>query len=404
MSVQVFQSPSGQVEPLPASPDTNPLSVLSATERLHFEAVHRVARAEVAPLTRQMEMEGRIPAELVAVLARYGFFGVAIPEQLGGSGQSLFEVVLTVEALAQADASVALLVDVHNTLIAGGINQFGRRSQRFHYLPKLAGECIGAFSLSEADSGSDAFALRTTAKRVNGGFALNGSKAWVSGGREAGLFLVFARVSGGGDGPSEAGVTAFLVDRTRDGLTVGPPESKVGLKASSTTALFLKDCFVPEDAVLGEIGGGQRLAMNLLNDGRIGIAAQLVGIGQCALDLAVRYAKERQAFGRKIGANQAVAFALADAATQVETARLLTWNAARLADHGNEVRYAASMAKLTAQRMAESVTSLAIEIHGGTGYTTDCLAEKLWRDAKAGTIYEGTENMQLLTIANGLRL
>ena len=304
MSVQVFQSPSAQIEPLPASRDTNPLSVLSESERLHFGAVHQVAKAEVAPLTRQMEEEGRIPSKLVATLAHYGFFGVAIPEQLGGSGQSLFDVVLTVEALAQADASVALLVDVHNTLIAGAINRFGRRSQRFRYLPKLAGECIGAFSLSEANSGSDAFALRTTARRVEGGFALNGSKAWVSGGREAGLFLVFARVPGGADGTSEAGITAFLVDRESDGLTVGPPESKVGLKASSTTPLFLKDCFVPEEGVLAGVGDGQRLAMSLLNEGRIGIAAQLVGIGQAALDLAVSYVKQREAFGRKIGKNQ----------------------------------------------------------------------------------------------------
>jgi len=194
------------------------------------------------------------------------------------------------------------------------------------------------------------------------------------------------------------------VDRASAGLTVGPPEAKVGLKASSTTPLFLKDCFVAADDVLGEVGKGRRLAMALLNEGRIGIAAQLVGIGQAALDLAVAYAKAREAFGRRIGKNQSVAFALADAAMQVETARLLTWNAARLADQGNETRYAAAMAKLTAQRMAESVTSLGIEIHGGAGYTTDCLAEKLWRDAKAGTIYEGTENMQLTTIAHGLDL
>lgn len=404
MTVQVFQSPSAQIEPLPASPDTNPLSVLTENERLHFAAVHQVSRAEVAPLTRRMETDGRIPPELIRTLARYGFFGVVIPEQLGGSGQNFFDVVLTVEALSRADPAVGLLVDVHNTLIAGAINRFGRRSQRLRYLPKLASECIGAFSLSEAHSGSDAFALRTTASRVEGGFTLNGAKAWVSGGREAGLFLIFARAAAPDDGSPEDGITAFLVDRKSDGLTVGPPESKVGLKASSTTPVFLKDCFVPEDAVLGEAGGGQKLAMSLLNEGRIGIAAQLVGIGQGALELAVSYAREREAFGRKIGKNQAVAFALADAATQVETARLLTWNAARLADQGNEVRYAAAMAKLTAQRMAESVTSLAIEIHGGTGYTTDCLAEKLWRDAKAGTIYEGTENMQLTTIAHGLHL
>ena len=404
MSVQVFQTPLAQTEPLPASLDTNPLSVLSESERLHFGAVHQVAMEEVAPLTRQMEAEGQIPAELVKTLARYGFFGVVVPEQLGGSGQGLFDVVLTVEALARADAAVALLVDVHNTLITGAINRFGRRSQRLRLLPKLTTDCIGAFSLSEAHAGSDAFALRTTATRVEGGFSLNGSKAWVSGGREAGLFLIFARASGGPEAPPGEGITAFLVDRQSNGLTVGPPEAKVGLKASSTTPLFLKDCFVSDDDVLGKVGEGRRHAMTLLNEGRIGIAAQLVGIGQAALELAVSYTKTREAFGRKIGKNQAVAFALAEAATRVETARLLTWNAARLADQGNEIRYAAAMAKLTAQRMAESVTSLAIEIHGGAGYTTDCLAEKLWRDAKAGTIYEGTENMQLTTIAQGLHL
>ena len=239
---------------------------------------------------------------------------------------------------------------------------------------------------------------------MEGGFLLNGSKAWVSGGREAGLYLLFARLAPEAGGDSRDGITAFLVDRASSGLTVGPPEAKVGLKASSTTPLFLKDCFVADDDVLGEVGKGRRLAMALLNEGRIGIAAQLVGIGQAALDLAIAYAKQREAFGRRIGKNQSVAFALADAAMQVETARLLTWNAARLADQGNETRYAAAMAKLTAQRMAESVTSLGIEIHGGAGYTTDCLAEKLWRDAKAGTIYEGTENMQLTTIAHGLDL
>ena len=404
MSVQVFQSPSAQTEPLPANPDTNPLSVLSEDERLHFAAVHQVARAEVAPLTRQMEANGRIPPALINALARCGFFGVVIPEQLGGSGQGFFEVVLTVEALARADGAVALLVDVHNTLVAGAINRFGSRSQRLRYLPKLADECIGAFSLSEANSGSDAFALSTTARREEGGFVLNGAKAWVSGGREAGLFLLFARTSDDVPGSQLSGITAFLVDRASDGLTVGSPESKVGLRASSTTPVLLNDCFVPDDAVLGNVGGGQRLAMSLLNEGRIGIAAQLVGIGQAALELAASYARQREAFGRTIGKNQAVAFALADAATEVETARLLTWNAARLADHGNEVRYAAAMAKLNSQRMAESVTSLAVEIHGGAGYTTDCLAEKLWRDAKAGTIYEGTENMQLTTIAHGLHL
>lgn len=406
MSVQVFQRPTAQSEPIPASPDTNPLSVLSEDERLHFAAVHQIAAAEVAPLSRRMEQEGRIPPELLDTLADCGLFGVAVPEQLGGSGLGLFEVVLTVEALARADAAAALLVDVHNTLIVGAINRFGSRSQRRRLLPPLAGERIGAFSLSEAHAGSDAFALRTTARRAAGGFVLNGAKAWVSGGAEAALFLIFARLAEETEVPPRppGGITAFLVPRETPGLSVGPGESKVGLRASSTTPLFLKDCFVPEQDVLGKAGDGQRLALALLNEGRIGIAAQLVGTGQAALELATAYAKQREAFGRRIGKNQAVAFALAEAALQVEAARLLTWNAARLGDQGNETRYAAAMAKLSAQRMAEAVTSLAIEVHGGTGYTTDCLAEKLWRDAKAGTIYEGTENMQLTTIAHGLNL
>ena len=285
-------------------------------------------------------------------------------------------------------------MDVHNTLIAAAVSRFGSADQRSRFLPGLAEGRIGAFSLSEAHAGSDAFALRTGARRVSGGYLLNGSKAWVSGGREAGLFLIFARVD-------DAGITTFLVERENPGVDIGPPEKKVGLKASSTTPVFLKDAFVPDGDVVGEAGSGRRLAMALLNEGRIGIAAQLVGIGQAALDLAAAYAAERETFGKAIRKRQGVAFALADAAAAVETARLATWNAARLADDGHDLRHAAAIAKLTAQRMAERVTSLGIEIHGGVGYTTDCLAEKLWRDAKAGTIYEGTENIQLLTIASG---
>ena len=403
MSVQVFQDPRSPFEPIPKSRDTNPLTVLSAGERLHYGAAYEVALGEVAPRSREMERAGRIPPDLVETLARYGFFGVAAPEQFGGSGMDFFSVVLAVEALAQADAAVALLVEVHNTLMVGAIDEYGTPEQRFRLLPAVAQDRLGAFSLSEAESGSDAFALRTAARRKGDGFVLNGAKAWVSGAEQASLFLVFAR-TGEDDQPASRRLTAFLVERGNPGLTVGPPEKKVGLKASSTNPLFLRDAFVPDDMVLGEVGGGQRLALGLLNTGRIGIAAQLVGIGQAALRLAIEYARERRAFGRPIGANQAVQFSLAEAATEVEAARVLTWNAARMVDQNNEVRYPAAMAKLKAQRMAESVTGLAVEIHGGVGYTEDCLAEKLWRDAKAGTIYEGTENIQLLTIAHGLRL
>ncbi len=395
MSVQAFEDPVAPRTPVPRDGRPAPLSVLGAEERLHFAAVSEFGAREVAPRSRAMEAAGRIPDDLLGALAENGFFGLSAPEEHGGLGLGLFGVVLTVEALARADASVALLVDVHNTLITVAVDRFGADEQRTRFLPGLANGRIGAFSLSEAHAGSDAFALSTAARAVPGGFRLDGSKAWVSGGREAGLFLVFAR--------APEGITAFLVERENPGLEVGPPESKVGLKASSTTPLFLTDCFVPAPDVLGPVGGGRRLAMALLNEGRIGIAAQLVGIGQAALDLAAGYAAERRTFGRPIRTRQAVAFALADAAARVETARLATWNAARLADQGSDLRHAAAIAKLTAQRMAERVTSLGIEIHGGTGYTTDCLAEKLWRDAKAGTIYEGTENMQLLTIASGFR-
>lgn len=399
MSVQVFQTPAAQTEPLPSGRDTNPLSVLTEEERIHFAAVHQVGRDEVGPRSQRMEDAGRISPRLIRLLTRYGFFGVAVPEQLGGSGLGLFSTVLTVEGLARFDAATALLVDVHNTLIVSAVNKFGSRDQRLQVLPLLADRHIGAFSLSEPHAGSDAFALSTEARPVEGGYLLNGSKAWVSGAREAGLFLLFARLAG-----EAGGITAFLVKAASPGLTVGPPENKIGLRASSTCPLFLKDCFAPAGDVLGEVGEGRRLAMGLLNEGRIGIAAQLVGIAQAALDLAVEYARTRHAFGRRISRNQAVQFALAEAATRIESARLLTWNAARLADQGSEIRYAAAMAKLSAQRTAEAVTSLAIEIHGGTGYTNDCPAGKLWRDAKAGTIYEGTANMQLITISRGLDL
>lgn len=393
MSVHAFEDPAALRTPLPGDGSPPPLSVLGEEERLHLAAVSEFAAHEIAPRSRAMENAGRIPDDLLRTLAENGFFAVSVSEDHGGLGLGVFGVVLTVEALARADAAVALLVDVHNTLITAAVERFGTDDQRSRFLPGLAAGRIGAFSLSEAHAGSDAFALSTTARPVPGGFRLDGAKAWVSGGREAGLFLLFAR--------APEGITAFLVERENPGLEVGPPESKVGLKASSTTPLFLTDAVVPASDVLGTVGEGRALAMALLNEGRIGIAAQLVGIGQAALDLAAGYAAERKTFGRPIRTRQAVAFALADAATRVETARLATWNAARLADQGYDLRHAAAIAKLTAQRMAERVTSLGIEIHGGTGYTTDCLAEKLWRDAKAGTIYEGTENMQLLTIASG---
>ncbi len=372
-----------------------PTSLIADAEGEYARAVREFATAEIAPESREMERAGRIPESMIARLTDFGIFGVTVPESFGGAGFDFFHLVLTVEELARADASVALLADVHGTLVVKALQQFGTQAQRDEFLPQLAGGRIGAFSLSEAESGSDAFALRATARAADGGFVLNGAKSWVSGGREAGVFLVFAR--------APEGVSGFLVDIETAGLRLGPPEDKVGLRASSTVPLYLDDCFVPASRVLGRPGQGRRIALALLNEGRIGIAAQLVGIGQAALDLALAHAVERRAFGRPIFGFQGVSFALADAATRLESARVLTWNAARLVDEGGNPHRAAAMAKLTAQRMAEWVTSLAVEVLGGVGYTTASLAEKLWRDAKAGTIYEGTANMQLMTIAHTLR-
>ncbi len=372
-----------------------PRSLIADEEWEYAQAVREFAAGEIAPESGAMERAGRIPAPLTERLADFGLFGVTVPEKFGGTGFDFFHLVLTVEELARADAAVSLLVDVHGTLIVNAVSQFGTKAQRDELLPQLAGGRIGAFSLSEAEAGSDAFALRATARETEGGFVLNGAKAWVSGGREAGLFLIFAR--------AREGVTGFLVDAATPGLRVGPPEDKVGLRASSTTPLYLEDCLVPRDRMLGRPGQGRRIALALLNEGRIGIAAQLVGIGQAALDLALAHAGERRAFGEPIFSFQGVSFGLADAATRLESARVLTWNAARLVDEGGDPHRAAAMAKLTAQRMAEWVTSLAVEVLGGIGYTNASPAGKLWRDAKAGTIYEGTANMQLLTIAHTLK-
>ncbi len=372
-----------------------PRSLIADEEWAYAQAVRAFAAGEIAPTSREMERAGRIPAPLIGQLADFGLFGVTVPEEFGGSGFNFFHLTLTVEELARADAAVSLLIDVHGTLVVKAVDRFGTKAQRAELLPQLAQGRIGAFSLSEDEAGSDAFALRATAGETEGGFLLNGAKAWVSGGREAGIFLIFAR--------APEGVTGFLVDAGTPGLRVGTPEDKVGLRASSTTPLYLENCFVPRNRMLGRPGQGRRIALALLNEGRIGIAAQLVGIGQAALDLAIAHAGERRAFGEPIFNFQGVSFGLADAATRIESARVLTWNAARLVDEGGNPHRAAAMAKLTAQRMAERVTSFAVEALGGIGYTTASPAEKLWRDAKAGTIYEGTANMQLLTIAHTLK-
>ncbi len=372
-----------------------PKSLISDAEQEYAKAVREFAAGEIAPKSREMERAGQIPASLIEKLADFGLFAAAVPEEFGGAGFDFFHLVLAVEELARADASVALLVDVHGTLVVKAVESFGTGEQRAELLPQLAGGRLGAFSLSEAEAGSDAFALKASATEAEGGYLLQGAKSWVSGGREAGLFLVFAR--------APEGVTGFLVDASNPGLRLGAPEEKVGLKASSTMPLYLDNCFVPRERILGRIGQGRRIALSLLNEGRIGIAAQLVGVGQAALDLALAHAETRRAFGKPIFGFQGVSFALADAATRLESARVLTWNAARLVDEGGDPHRTAAMAKLTAQRTAEKVTSLAIELMGGIGYTADSLAEKLWRDAKAGTIYEGTANMQLMTIAHTLR-
>ena len=377
-------------------PPAPPLTVLSEDEQLFRATVRSFAKTEVAPLVREMDEQGAIPQQLVDQLFELGLMAIEIPDSLGGGGAHFFLSVLAVEELARVDPSVAVVVDVQNTLVINALLKWGSDDLQQRFLPMLADSTIGAYALSEAGSGSDAFALTTRAVADGDDYVLNGRKLWITNAREAGLFIVMANAN---PDAGHRGITAFIVEHDRPGFTVGKKEDKLGIRATSTCELLLDECRVPRTHILGELGRGYKVAIETLNEGRIGIGAQMVGLAQGALDHTLAYVQERQQFGRAIGEFQAVQFQLAQIQTEVEMARLGVYNAARLHGAGRPFLTEGAMAKLFSSQVAERATSLAVQLFGGVGYTKDYPVEKLYRDAKIGQIYEGTSNVQLQTIA-----
>ncbi len=375
------------------------LTELGEDELLLQSSVRRFAAEVVAPQVRAMDEAQQFAPGLVAKLANLGLMGIEIPEELGGAGGSFFEAILAVEALSAVDASVALVVDIQNTLCVNAFLRWGTEAQRQEWLPKLAGGMICSYALSEAGSGSDAFAMETRAVKTSSGYRLNGRKLWISNAREAGVFLVFANLN---PEAGYKGITAFIVEAGMRGLTIGRKEDKLGIRASSTCEVMLEDCEIPAANLLGEEGKGYRIAIEVLNEGRIGIGAQLLGLAQGAWNHAARYAQQRKQFGKAIAEFQAVQFTLAEMATEIEAARLMVYNAARRKDAGLPFVTEAAMTKYFVSQVAERVASQCVEIFGGNGYVRDYPAEKYFRDAKIGKIYEGTSNMQLMTIAKQL--
>ena len=372
------------------------LTTLSSDEQLFQASVFEFAAREVRPHVRDMDEQAKIPRALIDKLFDLGVMGVEIPDSHGGGGATLFHTVLAVEALSRVDPSIALLVDVQNTLVANALSRWGSEDLRKRYLPQLASRAVGAYALSESGSGSDAFAMATRAASAGDGWALTGRKLWITNAQEADLFVVFANAN---PDAGYRGITAFVVERSFPGITIGKKEDKLGIRASSTCEVLLDGCRVPSANVLGEVGQGYKVAIQTLNEGRIGIGAQMVGLAQGALDHAVAYTKERRQFGKAIAEFQAVQHQLARAATEVHAARLMVYEAARLRDEGRPFLTEAAMCKLHASEVAERVTSLAVNLYGGYGFVKDYPVEKLYRDAKIGQIYEGTSNLQLETIA-----
>jgi alkylation response protein AidB-like acyl-CoA dehydrogenase len=373
-----------------------PLTSLSEDERLFRDSVYEFAHREIRPHVREMDEQAKIPRGLIDKLFDLGVMGIEIPESFGGAGASFFHAALAVEALSRVDPSIGVLVDVQNTLVINAFLRWGTDEVKRRYLPKLAANTIGAYALSEAGSGSDAFALAMRASEQGDGFALTGRKLWITNANEAAIFIVFANVN---PDAGYRGITAFVVERGAEGFTVGKKEDKMGIRASSTCELIFEACRIPRANVLGDVGKGYKVAIETLNEGRIGIGAQMTGLAQGALDHAIRYVKERKQFGRPIADFQAVQHQVARAATELEMARLAVYNAARLRDGGQSFLTEAAMCKLFASEVAERVTSLAVNLFGGYGFVKDYPVEKLYRDAKIGQIYEGTSNLQLQTIA-----
>jgi alkylation response protein AidB-like acyl-CoA dehydrogenase len=387
-----------QVEKLSTN-HSPPLTTLSSDELLFQEAVEAFAEAEVRPRVEEMEKAAHLDPALIRAAFELGLMGLEVDEQYGGSGGSLMMVTLAVEAISRIDASSSILVDVQNTLVNYPIARYGNDAQKARYLTKLTGDTVGAYALSEPGSGSDAFGLATRAELRGETWVLNGRKMWITNGAEAGIYVVFANAN---PSAGHRGITAFIVERGFNGFAVGRKEDKLGIRASSTTELILDGCEVPAENVLGPVGQGYRIAIDTLNGGRIGIGAQMIGIARGALDAAIAYVKERQQFGKTLAEFQAIQFQLAQAATELEAARLMVYNAARLRDAGQDIQKEGAMAKLFSSQVCERVTSLCVELFGGYGYTKDFPVEKFYRDAKIGTIYEGTSNMQLQTIAKQL--
>ena len=375
---------------------TGSLTELSEDELLLQASVRRFAAEVIAPQVRAMDEDEAYVPGLTEKLAELGLMGIEVPEEFGGAGGSFFETILAVEALSAVDASVGLIVDIQNTLCVNALLRWGTEAQKRRWLPKMAGGMICSYALSEAGSGSDAFAMETRAAKTETGYRLSGRKMWISNAREAGVFLVFANLK---PEAGYRGITAFVIEAGTPGLTVGRKESKLGIRASSTCEVLLEDCEIPAESLLGEEGKGYRIAIEVLNEGRIGIGAQMLGLAQGAWNHAARYAQQRKQFGKAIAEFQAVQFSLAEMATEIEAARLMVYNAARRKDAGLPFVTEAAMTKYFVSQVAERVASACVEVFGGNGYVRDYPAEKYYRDAKIGKIYEGTSNMQLMTIA-----
>ncbi len=378
------------------APTNPPLVALSDDEQLFRDNIRQFAEEKIRPLSREMDEKGVFEHSLIDQFFQLGLMGIEIPEQYGGGGGTFFEAILAVEEVSRVDASAGVIVDVQNTLVNNALLRWTTEEQKKRYLPKQASDTVGAYALSEAGSGSDAFAMTTKAELKGSDYVLNGRKLWITNGKEAGTFITFATID---PGAGYKGITAFIIEKGFPGFTVGKKEDKLGIRASSTCELILEDCKVPKENVLGQPGKGYKIAIETLNEGRIGIGSQMVGVARGAWDAAVKYAQERKQFGKAIADFQGIQFQLAQMATEIEAARMMVYNAARMKDAGMDFVKEAAMTKLFTSQVAERVTSLAIEIYGGYGFTKDYPVEKYWRDSKIGKIYEGTSNMQLATIA-----
>ncbi|HEX7287604.1 MAG TPA: acyl-CoA dehydrogenase [Candidatus Angelobacter sp.] len=373
-----------------------PLAALREDEQLFRESVRQFADDALRPKVREMDEHGVFDRTLLDQFFQLGLMGIEIPEAYGGAGGKFFDAILAVEELSRVDPSAGVIVDVQNTLVNNALMRWTTDEQKKRYLPRMARDTVGAYALSEAGSGSDAFAMQARAQLKGNEYILNGRKLWITNAKESGVFILFATID---PAAGYKGITAFIVEKSFPGFSVGKKEDKLGIRASSTCELILEDCRVPKENVLGEAGKGYKIAIETLNEGRIGIGAQMLGLARGAWESAAKYAQERTQFGKPIAEFQGIQFQLAQMATEIEAARLMVYNTARMKDTGMNFVKEAAMTKLFASQVAERVASLSLEIFGGYGFTKDCPAEKYFRDAKIGKIYEGTSNMQLQTIA-----